>query len=297
MRNRLRLSVPLAGLLGFSAGLAKGALVVDEHFHYTSTSAFHASVWNFDNNAGGEPLADITISSGSLSKSGLIASVGNKLYLTEEFEAAGIDFPEHSSLYASTLVNFDDLGDLDASGVLLFYLAQSGVSAAAGVHARLNGANIDFGVSKSDGSVTWTSGAGYDTCETLFVVFNYASIAGSNNDEARVWVYRASETDPAWGSEIPSAPTILTVTGGPDRVINGFSFHWSPSHLNHPSYYFDELRIGTTWADVTPVPEPAALLFLGIAAGFFAACRQGIRHRKMQTQIPNGERRKLLGLC
>jgi hypothetical protein len=53
---------------------------------------------------------------------------------------------------------------------------------------------------------------------------------------------------------------------------------------NTPGFNFDELRIGTTYADVTPVPEPAAGMLCAALAWLVAARRR--RARAGRTDPP-----------
>jgi len=41
--------------------------------------------------------------------------------------------------------------------------------------------------------------------------------------------------------------------------------------------YYDELRMGATWSSVTPVPEPASVLLLGIGAMLLTGRRRNRR--------------------
>lgn len=91
---------------------------------------------------------------------------------------------------------------------------------------------------------------------------------GSGNDRITVWL------DPAIGGADPTGGTIINGTNA-GWVANNASFNVQAAFINHglasgESALMDELRLGTTFADVTPVPEPATLaLFTGIL-GFAA---------------------------
>lgn len=88
------------------------------------------------------------------------------------------------------------------------------------------------------------------------------------NGQATVWL------DPALGGATPTGGLIGTGAYTPftfDTVRLGSFSGWTGS--------FDELRVGTTWADVSPVPEPSSLSMV-VAASAWGAMRL-VRRRKM----------------
>jgi hypothetical protein len=101
--------------------------------------------------------------------------------------------------------------------------------------------------------------------ETLFVVGSYESVAGTQNDIARLWINPNPSTfaDPAF-SPLSTPPTLIDSSTGSGTDIGVFSILLRQSAAPHLT--LDELRIGTDWASVT-VPEPCTLVMmaLGIA--------------------------------
>lgn len=99
---------------------------------------------------------------------------------------------------------------------------------------------------------------------------------GAGNDSATAWV------DPQLG--LSSEPTFLAgATGGKLSGLN-ISFNtlglegdrFVPSDLITKTGfgYFDEIRFGTDWASVTPVPEPTTLILAALGGLAFLAYRQ-----------------------
>jgi hypothetical protein len=262
--------IPLTGALlllaGFPLQILRATTLLNDTISYESTSAFHSSSWLFDSSAGGQPLVPIEVVSGSLSKAGLAPSTGNKLSLSGNFQAAAIDLAESSSAYMSALVNFDQPGKINTDGSLMFYLGRRNVGAGTGLWVRQNGSNVDFGISKSGDTVTWSTGPSYGYGETLFVVLGYNSIAGNDNDIAQAWIYNQAQIDSTWGTANPSTPNISTSFGGGDLAINQLAINWNYSAINQPNYFLDEIRVGTTFADVTVVPEPSTYALFGLGA-------------------------------
>jgi hypothetical protein len=112
--------------------------------------------------------------------------------------------------------------------------------------------------------------------ETLFLVGSYEAVAGGQNDIARLWINPDPSTfGDASFSPTTTAPTLIDDRTGTGTDIGIFSVLLRQSPAPHVT--LDELRIGTTWADVTPVvPEPSSLV---LAAGALAAARRKRIHQ------------------
>lgn len=123
----------------------------------------------------------------------------------------------------------------------------------------------DIGVFRNvSATAAATSWSGPQTVgDTLFIVASYEAVPGAQNDIARLWINPNPGTfaDPSF-SPITTPPTIIDNTTGNGTDIGIFSvlLRQSPT----PDITVDELRVGTTWADVTPTPEPASLAVVGI---------------------------------
>jgi hypothetical protein len=87
---------------------------------------------------------------------------------------------------------------------------------------------------------------------------------GTGNDRITVWL------DPVLGGADPTGGTIVNGSNA-GWVAGNASFNIQAAFLNHglatgESAFLDELRLGTTFADVTPVPEPSTVgLLTGLA--------------------------------
>jgi hypothetical protein len=100
---------------------------------------------------------------------------------------------------------------------------------------------------------------------TVFVVASYTFVAGANNDEARMWINPNVNT---FGDALPPTETLFSAPGVgiADTFVSLVSFNLrNVNTVGAPTLQFDELRVGTTWADVTtvPIPEPAATALVG----------------------------------
>jgi hypothetical protein len=86
---------------------------------------------------------------------------------------------------------------------------------------------------------------------TYLVVFRYKSITNTSNDDLALWI------NPALGLASEPTPDRAMATGGADRTaLRGFLIKQNTAFT--AVLYFDELRLGTNWADVTPSGGPAA---------------------------------------
>jgi hypothetical protein len=138
-----------------------------------------------------------------------------------------------------------------------------GVGMNSGVATGAGGANAQFA-----NSLNFAAG------QTVFVVASYEFVAGAQNDIARMWI-NPNPADFALGS-----PPLATLTAAPGAGVNDSSANVLAFNLRNVNtvgtptgVLFDELRFGTSWADVMPaVPEPTAAGLLGfglLAAGCY----------------------------
>lgn len=98
------------------------------------------------------------------------------------------------------------------------------------------GANIDFS-------------GGYDQ---TYVVLGKLTVDTALNTTSALWVYGPSDTLPATEPSTPMSSQ-TQVTGSVLSAIGGRAFS------NSGPLGYDEIRVGTTFADVMPVPEPASV--------------------------------------
>ncbi|OFY21019.1 MAG: hypothetical protein A2W98_01620 [Bacteroidetes bacterium GWF2_33_38] len=194
----------------------------------------------------------LLIASGNLSNAGLPTSTGNKV----TFDGAGIDaaklFTQQTTgtVYYSFLMNVTALGSLNATGGY-FTAFTEGTSTTFGatVWTRLNGAGYDIGISPKTSATTdiaWSTSS-YAVNTTILVVVSYEFVTGTANDVVRVFV------NPTPGASEPAATITATNAGGTDLTNVNRILIRQDSSTETPSIEMDELRVGTSWADVTPV--------------------------------------------
>lgn len=224
-----------------------------EPFNYTPSatngiSLQSASVW-FRINTGDSML----VAAGNLSYPGLPASTGNKV----TFDGTGSDnyrvigaAVTTGSVYYSFILNVSALGGLTTTGGYFTTLVQTGSTSAFGgaIWTRLSttAGKYNVGVStRSNSAVSWLA-TDLDPGTSYFIVGAYDIITGTANDVARIWL------NPAVGGAEPAADATAVVgtdlgAAGVERVLLR-----QDNATNTPFVEVDEMRAGTTWADVTP---------------------------------------------
>ncbi len=117
------------------------------------------------------------------------------------------------------------------------------------------------------------------TTLSLIVVRIDLNIGGGTLDSFKVYVNPTLGAEPAVADASSSAYNFLTSLSEINRVrmrAGGSSNSTSGLNLGASQLAVDEIRIGTTYADVTPftVPEPTSSLLFGIGATYFALGRR-----------------------
>lgn len=123
------------------------------------------------------------------------------------------------------------------------------------------------GTASGAGNTYWSGSLTPGT--TNLVVVEYAASGTTGQSVSSVWInpdssnYGAANAPAADGSSIGD---ITNTNNSVDYIESltigaGIATGAAPSNTD-----MDEIRVGTTWADVTAVPEPASLGLLGLAA-------------------------------
>jgi hypothetical protein len=268
---------------------AWGALLVYDGFDYTAgervlgqSNAFTGTNWLFAGAAGanGDSTA-INVAAGSLtSPTGMPPAGGNSAAITGvgnlsgtsnrlAFDSAGTPVTS-GTVYYSFVLRVDALtGSNSTNGGFFIGLNNTGnatggspTTVAARLSARIDpadGAKYDLGIFNNrnpvSASPTWSSAL--TVGETIFVVASYTINAGASNDVSSLWI---NPGDLGAESAPPATLTDTTFATTDVDAIRSLILRQSPA----PYLTLDELRVGTTWASVTP--EPSAICLLGFGA-------------------------------
>ncbi|HUR66019.1 MAG TPA: hypothetical protein VMZ03_06680 [Chitinophagaceae bacterium] len=214
----------------------------------------------------------ILVTAGNLSYTGLPASTGNKI----SFDGAGSDdyraftVQTAGAVYFSFILNVSSLGSLNTTGTYFTGLIQTASTSAFGgtVWTRLSSTpgRYNIGIStRSNSTVSWLAGD-YVPGTSYFIVANYEIIAGTGNDVSKIWV------NPALGGSEPAPDA--TAAAGTDFSATGIEriLLRQDAATTTPFIDMDELRVGTTWTDVTPSAAVPALSISSPLAAFGSVC-------------------------
>lgn len=163
-----------------------------------------------------------------------------------------------SVAYFSFLIRPNSIGTLSGAAVLLGNGSISGAPLSVGFVTGTHGGAY-WGLSDENNNQQASTVQPADGATTLFVV--EADFAGGTNGSSDVFKLYVN---PTLGAGQP---------GNPDATLTASAFDTLPPLTNielttfgaeteNDSYTFDELRVGSSYSSVTPVPEPFSLLSL-----------------------------------
>lgn len=287
--------IALAACALAAAPIAHATLLLNEQFNYTpgQTLATAEPAWTQFTVASGSSN-HIDTHATNLSVGGLAASTGGSISLqgagsgnnhTFAAQTSGTVFfsfalqvtslTGFTTTSASSFVSLQATGNSTANkgaGIFMAPVINSGVTT--GYTLNINKLNNAI-TGGSPSNITLQAGT------TYFIVGSYQIVSGSGNDTVSLWVAPASSsfgaTSPAASVSVTSGTDLATTSG-----LNNIIIQQMTGSALLPSLLIDELRVGTTWADVTPVaaiPEPssAAALIGGLAIGFAGLRRRSRR--------------------
>ncbi len=261
-------------LLAFS--LSGWSQLLTEPFNYTphATSGLSAQ-----SQAGSNPWAiintgdSILVDATSLTYPGLAASTGNKV----KYDGSGTDYYTNftsqtsGSVYYSFILNVSSLGTLNTTGGYFTGLIQSGSTTlfGAAVWTRLSttAGKYNVGVSTRSAAASTISWLPADLTPgtPVFIVAAYDMVAGTGNDVARIWLNTA-----AIGGAEPAADATAVPNTDLSSVARVFLRQDNANAT--PFIELDELRVGVTWADVTPSGAASPTLSATALTGFGNVC-------------------------
>jgi hypothetical protein len=313
MLKKMLLAGVAVGVLG---GQASAALLYEPFNHQVGQnlpglSAQTGQTWAALGTTGANGTDNHVITSGSLSvPAGMVPVSGNhatgggfgqgsRIRISGTSDATADAYQTGSDLYYSYSFRINDIGPLTsgAGGAFLggfnnLVGTQTGDPSvmAAPLILQRDGTNNAYrvGTRRAGNNVVYHSQT-FTTDDTVFLVFRYQIVEGATNDVVQMWVNPTTNLGgPAAPTPSLSSLTNTTLGTGTDLAATGsdtqptirsvfFRQVSTASHVIPNAYAVDELRVGTTWAAVTPVPEPGALALLGIGAmGLLARRRRQV---------------------
>ncbi len=228
------------------------ALPYYDSFNYTVGSSLGAlQTWTNVNTGD-----NITTTTGSLTYTGL-TTAGNSV----SFAADGIDCfspitsTTSGTVYYSFLMKIGSMtGVTDANGGYFAGIGENSSNLGATLWTkRVDDTNFNLGIEvrTANAANTTYSTTSYQTGQTYFVVVGYTfNTANAADDVVSLWV------NPTVNAAMPTA-TLTDSHTGTDLLNASTFFLRQDSATETPTVQVDELRIGTSWADV--VPQTAGL--------------------------------------
>ena len=254
---------------------ANAALITYDGFAYTPGQSL-TSQPNWSAIGSGD---SITVASGNLTVTGLQPATGNLVNFTGDGADARLTFaPQTTDTYFSLAFRITDSALLDTAGGYFASFSDGASKLGSLVWLRSHGSGrYDIG-----GSVSPTSTIGWNTNEgngfqvglTMFLIASYEFLSGSNDDTTNIWFTE----DPFLGSLSfggPAPGSAIQVAGGVELTqVSAFTLT-QLSSTGTPTIQIDELRVGHSYAEVSPVPEPSTVsLFAGAASLLLARRRR-----------------------
>ncbi len=220
-----------------------------EHFDYNEGDSLNDQTnWTLLNTGD-----DITVTSGNLSYTGLIASEGNSIAFNGAGRESVLAYTPVTAgdVYASFIFRVTDQSNVtNAGGAYFASLSNSNTSYDARLWVKptsVDPISSDFSIGISNTStaeqISFDTNT-YAVGDDIFVVMSYNIESGVIN----TWINPAGAT-----FSQPAAPavTITATDATPAVSIDKFILRQDAAGST-PFITLDELRIGTTWADVTP---------------------------------------------
>lgn len=223
---------------------------------------------------GGTGANDLIVTSGNLSTPGLAESIGNSvsnggagLGVRRLFGSNGSGV-NSGLLYFSALFRINEIGTMwnGAASQAGALTAPDSMSFRCAVMVKSAPAGYVIGVQKGGTAVTATFGTTeFHAGDTVFLVGKYDFTVSPNM--VTLWVNPAPST---FGAVAEPATGILQASTGTDGFsIDRFNMRQNTATSVPAAMQWDELRIGGTWADVTPPPPPSTSNLKTLSDGSF----------------------------
>jgi hypothetical protein len=206
------------------------------------------------------PAVTVTNGSHSLDGTGLglVSSAGDKVTITTPVTFTcynkfcnATNFPQtvQTNLYYSFLYRFNVGTDITNTNLVVEVVRQNSSSAVdlGLVATNVGGGIVQLGVFKPAGPVVYATNL-ITPGQTFFVVLREQIIPGITNDIDDLWINPAPATFGVSEASVPPV-SVTTSNGTEDQSSTGPGRFYIGSGF---SANLDELRIATTWAEVTP---------------------------------------------
>lgn len=251
-----------AAVLGLGQSLL--GLPIYEPFNYAGNAALvgQATSGGLTWVAAGSGAEQPTIESGNLPVPGLASPTGNRVRMVAGAgTSARLPFGgavSNGAVFCSFAMKVANVGGLGTGSDFIAAFTTSDAAQSttpsngfARIFLRSASGGYQIGLAKSTsavGDIAWHPTA-FTSNETVFVVGSYTFAVGPGNDTARLWLNPSAAN---FGSSNAPAPA-LTVTTGPDASqLASIVLFQKAAPVLPALLQLDELRLGASWASVTP---------------------------------------------
>ncbi len=216
----------------------------------------------------------VVVGTNSLSIPGLAPSTGNCIEFGGLGKSVRFSFPTGYPVTSGTLYYSHALKVVNTNG-LSSGIFMSGFNNSVGsqtgqptviatrLYIQATNGGFNLGLSKASSTSTdwvWDPRT-FTTNQTIFIVGSY-TFTGSN-DVSQMWINPSSNT---FGAVTAPSPSLTTGNGGNISSSQIASFIFVQRQATQPAGVLaDELRIGTSWADVTPPSAPIRPTLVGLS--------------------------------
>ncbi|MFV0417012.1 MAG: PEP-CTERM sorting domain-containing protein [Chthoniobacterales bacterium] len=282
-----KLLLPFLLCLAVSPGYS--SILVEDSFDYTIGSA--DTTWNGGTGLSGNwaPNASTTGAIVNGLTLGSMAVSGGALSLSYTNPNSGFGA---GAVNRTMTVGSITTGDIYMSYLYKFDTASSPLDEVA-LEVRPTAGGIRSGISENNSSFFTRYGSSLTASSTnsvfkdgttLLLIFQYPDLGATTSRSAKAWALTASDYNSLIAAGINEAnlSTYATATASQANssavTFNGGGiFNIVPIARNastEASFFIDELKIGTTLADVVAVPEPSTMLLTALAFGAIALKRR-----------------------
>ncbi len=240
---------------------ASATLFFTEQFNYSANGTLGSSTALGNTNWSGNNSVITVIDTAALSApSGFVATAGRGCAVANNAATSSIKYTgltnwtgvasaQGNILYASFLLNVQALPSADGNIIVGIHNAVKGDTQNS-LNLNLSSTG-QLGIQKKAGGVTNVVGTPFSSPGTHLVVTRYTFSGVTGKDEVALWVDPSSTSYGAASELAPGASTTNGVNAG--VTLNYFNVvAQATASFGNASFFIDEIRLGTTWADVTP---------------------------------------------
>ena len=232
----------------FSKSLLQAQLLITQDFNFSG--ALSANGWTGHSGVGTNPITTTT----GLTYTGLLGTAVGNAALVKNLggQDDNITFTNQTTdgqnIYYSCLVNITDAAT-DKAGDYFLHIGDVGGATftlfAARVFAKITASAVNFGISNTSTATYGVTSFAKNTTYLLIVKYTI-NVAG--NDPVSLWVIPAGVPATEAAAGTPEATN--TITAG-QNAIAAVALRQG-SAVNSPETAVDAIKVGLTWANVTP---------------------------------------------